>query len=120
VSCPAPDACHQPGTCEPTSGACSTPVAVDDGTSCDGGTCQAGQCLAAVDGGVDAGTAVDAGVDAGTSVDAGLADAGTADAGDGGVVNGSGCGCTAAPVELGWLVLAALGLRRRREAAVRR
>jgi alpha-tubulin suppressor-like RCC1 family protein len=50
VQCPAIDQCHAAGACEPTTGACSTPV-VADGLACDDGepgngadTCQAGVC----------------------------------------------------------------------------
>jgi N-acetylneuraminic acid mutarotase len=43
VACPAPDPCHDPGTCDPTTGMCSN-VAKADGSSCDGGTCAAGIC----------------------------------------------------------------------------
>lgn len=51
VSCTATDTCHQPGICDPTTGACSNPE-VADGTACDDGdrrtrvdTCQAGTCV---------------------------------------------------------------------------
>jgi len=51
VTCAAQDQCHVAGTCDPTSGACSNPVA-DDGTSCNDGnactqmdSCQAGTCV---------------------------------------------------------------------------
>jgi len=51
VSCAATDACHQPGTCDPATGACSSP-AMPDGTACDDGDprtrvdrCRAGTCV---------------------------------------------------------------------------
>jgi len=50
VTCSASDPCHVAGTCDPSTGACSNPVAVD-GTTCDDGnactqndTCQTGTC----------------------------------------------------------------------------
>jgi hypothetical protein len=49
-SCPAPDACHTAGLCDPSTGTCGT-VPVPDGTACSNGnacdgleTCQAGRC----------------------------------------------------------------------------
>jgi 6-phosphogluconolactonase (cycloisomerase 2 family) len=51
IVCTAADQCHVAGVCDPTSGVCSDPAAVD-GTSCDDGslcsqtdTCQAGACV---------------------------------------------------------------------------
>lgn len=53
VACPAEDACHEPGTCDPATGACSAPPA-PSGTPCDDGndctqvdTCQSGACVGA-------------------------------------------------------------------------
>ena len=53
VTCAAADACHEAGTCDPGSGACSNPAKAD-GTACDDGdkctqsdTCQAGACSGA-------------------------------------------------------------------------
>jgi len=50
VTCTANDQCHDPGTCNPATGACSNPARAD-GTGCDDGsactrsdTCQAGVC----------------------------------------------------------------------------
>lgn len=50
VKCEAPDACHGDGTCDPTNGLCTYPVAAD-GTACDDGdactqkdTCEKGVC----------------------------------------------------------------------------
>ncbi len=50
IVCTAKDACHTAGTCDPSTGACSTPVAAN-GTSCDDGnactqsdSCQSGTC----------------------------------------------------------------------------
>jgi hypothetical protein len=50
VTCKASDTCHVAGTCDPTSGLCSSPV-LADGTACDDGdpltandTCSAGAC----------------------------------------------------------------------------
>jgi hypothetical protein len=52
VTCRASDACHVVGTCNPSTGACSNPVAANgtacnDGNACDlNDTCQAGACTA--------------------------------------------------------------------------
>ena len=53
TTCGAIDQCHVAGTCNPTTGACTTPAATD-GTACDDGnactrsdTCQAGTCTGA-------------------------------------------------------------------------
>src|SRR5207247_2009865 len=53
VICAAQDQCHEPGTCDHTTGMCSNPVA-GDGTTCDDGdactrtdTCQSGLCTGA-------------------------------------------------------------------------
>lgn len=43
VSCPAPDACHNPGVCSPLTGVCSTPQ-VPDETPCVLGECISGVC----------------------------------------------------------------------------
>lgn len=109
ADCAAPDACHV-GVCDAT-GSCSFPV-VPDGTTCPGGTCQAGLCLpsdAGSPGGGDGGASPDgggvsgdggaapgdggSGVDGGAeSPDASLPDAGTLDGStpgaDGGVTGG--------------------------------
>jgi len=54
VVCAAPDACHEPGTCDPNSGTCENAPEKPDGTPCDDGnactqvdTCQAGTCTGA-------------------------------------------------------------------------
>ncbi len=44
VTCPPPDACHSPGTCDAATGACDNP-AKPDGTACPGGTCEGGVCV---------------------------------------------------------------------------
>jgi hypothetical protein len=51
VTCPPLDRCHQAGTCDPDTGACSTPIE-PDGTSCSDGdactendACSAGSCV---------------------------------------------------------------------------
>jgi MYXO-CTERM domain-containing protein len=47
VTCNAIDECHDPGTCDASTGACSTP-AKPDGTPCSGGgTCEGGVCTTA-------------------------------------------------------------------------
>src|SRR5439155_806830 len=53
VACTASDQCHVAGTCDPSSGACSNPIA-SNGTSCSDGnactqtdTCQNGACTGA-------------------------------------------------------------------------
>lgn len=43
VECPAPDACHEEGTCDPTSGVCSNPNKPYY-TDCPGGVCINGVC----------------------------------------------------------------------------
>jgi len=51
VSCVALDQCHEPGTCEPTTGACNTPNRADDSTCDDDNPCTrtdvcvAGRCV---------------------------------------------------------------------------
>lgn len=47
VVCEAPD-CHTAGVCDPATGACSTPIALADGTACgdDCGACSDGACEA--------------------------------------------------------------------------
>ncbi len=51
VTCAAPDACHNAGTCDPSTGQCSGATTLADGTSCAGSSpcnvgavCQAGMC----------------------------------------------------------------------------
>src|SRR5262249_4897555 len=66
VVCTALDQCHLAGTCDPATGACSTP-AKPEGTLCDGGTCHSGACVPNGDGGTDAGASADGSTDAGTS-----------------------------------------------------
>src|SRR5262249_20920967 len=44
VVCPARDACHTPGTCDPMKGMCTSPVE-PDGSPCPGGICMAGSCV---------------------------------------------------------------------------
>src|SRR5439155_499044 len=53
VACPAPDQCHDAGTCDPATGLCSNP-SMPDGVGCDDGdlctqsdTCQGGTCTGA-------------------------------------------------------------------------
>jgi hypothetical protein len=53
IVCTALDGCHEPGTCNPATGACSNPAKpdgspCDDGNACtQGGSCQAGSCVGA-------------------------------------------------------------------------
>jgi hypothetical protein len=73
-TCQPIDTCHGAGSCDPSTGACSTP-SFRDGTPCGFGQCLAGVCLpydAGLDAGVDAG--MDAGIDAGADagIDAGV------------------------------------------------
>lgn len=51
VTCAALDDCHDVGSCEPSTGACSNPPKAD-GSVCSGGICQSGTCSAGVDGGI--------------------------------------------------------------------
>jgi hypothetical protein len=48
VECVASDACHDVGSCDPTSGACSTPMKSDGAQCSAAGRCEAGECLEAV------------------------------------------------------------------------
>src|SRR5207244_1404540 len=49
VVCPAPDQCHDAGTCNPASGACSNPAKPDGSTCSDGNACtQADTCRSGV------------------------------------------------------------------------
>jgi hypothetical protein len=43
VVCPAPDECHDAGTCDPSTGQC-TPPEKANGSACSGGTCCNGNC----------------------------------------------------------------------------
>jgi len=73
-TCPAPDACHEPGACNASTGDCDPGLPRPEGSYCPGGTCRAGVCTpysSGTDGGVDGG--VDGGLDGGV------------DGGDGGV-----------------------------------
>jgi MYXO-CTERM domain-containing protein len=45
LTCAALDECHQAGTCDPATGACTNP-AKPNGTACSKGTCSGGQCSA--------------------------------------------------------------------------
>jgi MYXO-CTERM domain-containing protein len=112
--CTAFDACHAPGTCDPTSGLCDNPTK-PDGSACTGGTCEGGVCTGPGTGG---------GGSTGTS----SSTTGTASSSGGGGGStgtaGAGCACAAAPspppyglVALGGLL--ALGWRRRARAACR-
>jgi len=42
--CLALDACHEPGQCNPSTGACDDPRSPDD-KACPGGTCESGKCI---------------------------------------------------------------------------
>jgi hypothetical protein len=75
VTCVAIDACHVTGTCDPSSGACSNPVAAD-GTPCPGGTCLQGTCQASEDAGSGDGGTTDGGTDGAAGSDAAVTDAG--------------------------------------------
>src|SRR5262249_34386491 len=50
VTCPAPDQCHDPGSCDPATGVCSNPAkpngaACDDGDACtETDACESGTC----------------------------------------------------------------------------
>jgi MYXO-CTERM domain-containing protein len=66
--CAPQDECHDAGTCDAVSGACSNP-AKGNGTPCSIGTCQSGVCT---------GTSSDAGTDSGSADSGTPADAGTA------------------------------------------
>jgi hypothetical protein len=55
IVCSASDDCHDTGTCDTTTGVCSTNPAKPDDTTCSLGTCQAGTCTPTPDGGPDSG-----------------------------------------------------------------
>jgi MYXO-CTERM domain-containing protein len=59
VVCQPIDECFEAGTCNPVDGKCTTP-AKPYGTPCSKGICQAGVCVPAPDGGIDADAAPDA------------------------------------------------------------
>jgi hypothetical protein len=44
VACAAADSCHEPGTCQQATGACTNPVKAD-GAACEGGTCKDAVCI---------------------------------------------------------------------------
>lgn len=91
TSCPAADECHLAGSCNPSSGACSTPTA-PNGTACSGGECLGGVCTAIT---VDQDSGVqDAGNDASTDAASDAAAGGEGDAGSGaqGGQGGNGAG----------------------------
>jgi len=139
VTCTAQDECHDVGTCNPSTGACSNP-AKNDGTTCSTGTCQGGSCQASGTGGAagngggggastggaagatTGGTSSGGSPTGGASGNAGSATGGTGASSSSG--DESGCGCRTAGRErdasAAWLLLA-LGIaaaRRRREGAV--
>ncbi|WP_169927485.1 MYXO-CTERM sorting domain-containing protein [Labilithrix luteola] len=106
VRCDARDGCHEPGVCDPSTGACTEPVKAD-GASCTGGTCASGACEPAKVEPVPE-----------PSVDAGASDAGNTASAEGGG------GCSSAPVSstsrAGLVALGLFGLfvlRRRRAAS---
>jgi hypothetical protein len=97
VVCLPTDACHDFGSCDPTSGVCSNP-AKGDGQPCPGGTCVSGVCETASGG-------------AGGSGEGGSGGSGGSRGGGGG---GCSCGVGGAPAG-GWIaVLGAWLLTRRR------
>ncbi|HEY2407550.1 MAG TPA: hypothetical protein VGI10_16190, partial [Polyangiaceae bacterium] len=81
VTCSALDQCHDVGTCDPTSGACSNPIAKDL-TACTGGVCVNGKCVTSGSGG-----SAGASGSAGTSGGGGISSGGTGQGGSG--VSGS-------------------------------
>ncbi|MBI5543038.1 MAG: trypsin-like serine protease [Deltaproteobacteria bacterium] len=44
ISCPAPDACHEDSTCQPSTGLCAPFPSKPDDTACPSGSCRAGVC----------------------------------------------------------------------------
>ena len=100
VVCDGETACKEAGVCDPATGSC-TYANKPDGTSCTGGSCVNGVCVADTpDGGVDdpdAGSVEDAGPDAAEPGDAGSGDAeAPSDAGDEPDVGGGDAGRDAA------------------------
>jgi hypothetical protein len=137
VTCTAPDACHEAGSCDSAHGGCQI-QAKPDGTPCAGGQCVAGTCTPADAGSDDdAGTqdagpqdagapdagAPDAGAPDAGAPDAGAPDAGAPDAGASSPDTTAGCGCEVRgrpDVGGSWLGLALLLLARRRPGRPRR
>ena len=109
VVCNAMDECHSAGTCDSTSGICSTP-AKPDGAPCVGGECIAGTCVLAPDGGSGSGGSMSGS----TSTSSG---AGAGSSGDGDDPGGCGCGVSGSPATGGLCVgLGLLLVMRRRRA----
>ena len=80
ISCAATDACHDDGTCDTSTGACSSPRK-PDGTACPSGICSSGACIGEPpDGGVIDSGIVDAASDGATDSSTGPPDAASADA----------------------------------------
>jgi hypothetical protein len=136
VACSPLDVCHDAGTCVPQTGVCSSPPK-PNGTPCPGGTCQAGTCVAAPDGGSGGagGAATTSSSQSGTGGAGGASGTSSSQSGTGGAAaegdpnrGGGGCAVHAArPPSTGaipclerlapWLVLV-LAARRRRSAAM--
>jgi hypothetical protein len=89
VTCTPSSECHAAGTCDPATGACSE-VLKDDGASCEGGTCKAGECIPAPDAG--SGGAGGAAANGGAGGDGGYA---PPFPNDWVVQGGGGCWCSA-------------------------
>jgi MYXO-CTERM domain-containing protein len=124
VACPAPAECHEQGTCDPKTGACSDPLS-PDGTACSGGgSCAAGVCVPPPDIGVPDLATPDSGAPDVGAPDSRVHEGGAqADAtgGDPGSQTSNGCSCSlegpgAAPSILPLSLLVLLGLRLRRRA----
>jgi MYXO-CTERM domain-containing protein len=143
--CTASDECHDPGTCQGSTGVCDNPPK-PDGATCSNGTCEGGVCTPSSDAGSDSGTGgmgggTTAATSASSSVAAASSTAGTGGAsGSTGSTGGatsaggtsvqppeatmaSGCRCgtpgTATAPRAAWLAaLGVLGLRHRRRRRV--
>jgi MYXO-CTERM domain-containing protein len=98
VSCTAPqDECHNAGTCDPGTGACTYPQK-SDGTSCSTGTCQGGSCQASGTGGTGGSAGASAGGSAGVSAGG---SAGVSAGGSAGVSAGGSAGVSAGGMSAG-------------------
>src|SRR5262249_9596418 len=109
TDCAPVDACHDAGTCQPATGACSSP-AKPDGTPCPSGACANGACVP--NGSAGGGTGVGPSASGtGASIGSGAVAAGGSNGGSDTSAD-SGCGCREAPRErgswLGWMWIFAL------------
>jgi hypothetical protein len=130
VTCAAADQCHAAGTCDPSTGACSSP-AKPDGSPCASGICASGVCGStsggSTSGGPTSGGSTSGGSTSGGSTNGGEASSSSSSEGGDAEVNinvSGGCRAAAGDDASGGAWLCALGLAltaaRRRRGASRR